>query len=516
MSPKTEKSLVLATAFGEGLTVLVIEIAGARALAPYYGSSLKVWTAQITATLLFLALGYGAGGRFSRKDAPWKLPATFWLAGLWLALYPFLRNAVLASTAAHAGVAFGAFLASALLFGLPLLCLGAVSPLLVARLDAIQKGAGSAAGALFFTNTLGGLAGGWLTALLLIPHLPLRVALSASGLFLVLLGSLWGLLRRRSTGASWAAPLGALALMLLAPRPSASIPLNSHGTVATIMLRQESGVGLIQVMDVGAYGRSLLIDGVTQGGMDKVSGTSAYEFTEYLNFLSYRYHPKATSALLLGLGSGLLAKQLVLRGVATSAAEVEPLMEGVARQWFDLPASVKVHAEDGRAYLNHCASTYDLVFLDAFAGENAPWYLSTREGLGAIKAVLNPGGRLLINSVTRSEGSEGLKRMEASLLDAFGEAVVYVDNPNDEERSHLTNATLVAGLGLKPTAGTCPSKVAARLEPKIAEFMKLGRKAVAGRVMTDELSDLDYAESELRLEWRKLVFEALGPELLAD
>src|SRR5947199_1903975 len=149
------KRAILATAFVEGISVLVVEIAGARALAPYFGSSLYVWTAQITATLLFLALGYGLGGRFSRTPGAWKLPAVFWAAGLWLALYPFLRNSVLGVAAARFGVAGGSFLASALLFGLPLSCLGAVSPLLIARLDALQAGAGSAAGQLFLINTLG-------------------------------------------------------------------------------------------------------------------------------------------------------------------------------------------------------------------------------------------------------------------------------------------------------------------------------------------------------------------------
>jgi len=192
-------------------------------------------------------------------------------------------------------------------------------------------------------------------------------------------------------------------------------------------------------------------------------------------------------------------------------------MEGVARTWFDMPGPVKVIPEDARAWLNRCDKAYDLVFLDAFAGENAPWYLTTREGMAQIKRVLNPGGRLLINSVTRSGGSEGLKRLEANLLDAFGEALVFVDTPNDQGKSDLTNATLVAGSGLRASPLACPSKVVKRLEPKLAAFMQLGRPAKAGAdIMTDDHCDLDYAESSLRLEWRRLIFESMGPQLLAD
>ena len=128
---------------------------------------------QITATLLFLALGYGLGGRLCRRG-PMTLPAVLWVAGGWLALYPLWRTALLVSL--HAlGISLGAFLG--LGRGCSVrrsLCLGAVSPLLIQRLGQGGIEGGQAAGSLFLTNTLGGLAGGWLTALVLVPHVPLR------------------------------------------------------------------------------------------------------------------------------------------------------------------------------------------------------------------------------------------------------------------------------------------------------------------------------------------------------
>ena len=288
------KQALLATAFLEGVSVLVVEIAGARALAPYFGSSLYVWTAQITATLLFLALGYGLGGWLSRTPRAWNLPAVFWGAGLWLALYPFLRNGVLGFAAARFGVAEGSFLASVLLFGLPLGCLGAVSPLLIARLDALDKGAGSAAGRLFLVNTLGGLAGGWLTALVLIPHLPLRLALAGTGAVLACLGALWAMAwPRRAASLAPIVPFLAGVLFRLAPHPTDTLLF--IGIPATVLERHQSGVGLIQVLEAGGLGqapyRVLMIDGVTQGGIDLATGLSAYEFSAYLNDLAWRFHP---------------------------------------------------------------------------------------------------------------------------------------------------------------------------------------------------------------------------------
>jgi SAM-dependent methyltransferase len=252
--------------------------------------------------------------------------------------------------------------------------------------------------------------------------------------------------------------------------------------------------------------------------MSKESGTSAYEFSEYLNLLSHRYRPDAKSALLLGLGCGLLAKQLDARGVKVTVAELEPLMEKAAREYFGMPDSVKVEVADARSYLNSCKERYDLVILDAFAGENAPWYLCTEEALGQVKRVLNPGGRMLANVVTRSKGSEGLGRLESGMLKAFGEAKVFVEAARSgEDTRGLVNASLVAGTALSPTALPFPSKVFSRVEPRLKELLEQERPAVAGgREMKDESSDYDVVEAELRAQWRDLVFQGLSPKILAD
>lgn len=515
MDPKRP---ILATAFIEGLCVLIVEIAGARALAPFYGTSLRVWTAQITATLLFLALGYGLGGKLSKAAGRFSLPGVFWGAGAWLGLFPWMRVTVLTVTATLPGVGIGAFAASSVLFGIPLLCLGAVSPLLIQRLQEGDRG-GAAAGGIFLTNTLGGLAGGWLTALALVPHFPLRLVLAGTGLVLALLGSLWALQLKK---ASLSVGLPALLLISLfvAPRPLRSFPLGSGQGV--ILHAESSASGLIQVLDMQRDGYSqavsLLLDGITQGGMDRASGLTIYEFTEYQAMLSWRFHPTAKRALLLGLGSGVLAKELHMRGLQVEVAEIEPRMEAIAREYFGLPAEVNVHAEDGRAYLQRSQEQYDLIFLDAFAGENAPWYLMTVEGLEAMKRRLAPGGRLLINTVTGEAGSPGLERLEAGLSRSFGEGLVFLEANKAGSSAGLVNACVVAGQGLKPELA---AKYSSQVPGFIAERAQalLGRERplrVGGPFCTDEHSDLESADAPLRLQWRKIVLGQMGAAVLGD
>jgi len=517
-NPKTLKLLFILTAFMEGISVLIVEIAGARALAPFYGTSLKVWTAQITATLLFLALGYWFGGFLSRKTGNLKLAMVFLAAGVWLVLFPFLRVIVLKTTADVFDIAVGSFLSAVILYGIPLLSLGAVSPLLIERLDRLGAGAGSAAGTLFFTNTMGGLAGGWLTALWLIPNIPLRMVLSSTGMLLVAISIFWGLtLKSVKPVVACILLLLPAVLVLTGPKPARTITFDD-GTKGSIVYATGSSLGYLQVLETSDGTRSLMLNGAIQGG--ELYGLSAYPFTEYQNFISYRYHPEAKSALLLGLGAGILGKDLVKRGVAVTAVELEPKMGEIARSYFGLPNSVRLIFEDARTYLNQNTQRFDLVFLDVYAGENMPWYLATNEAMALIKKALNPGGCLVVNIMTWTSGhSPDLVRMEKTIRGAFSETKGFIAlHGAGGTGQHLTNAVLVAGEKLTPTDQPFPEKQLPWIKLQCEALKPLPDNTQQSAVpqQTDDWSDLDYADADIKLVYRRLVSSELGAGILGD
>ena len=515
--------VVFPTAFLEGASVIIIEIAGARALAPFFGTSLQVWTATITVTLFFLAVGYGLGGVLARRLSGWMLPALFATAGFWTTLYPLWRTAILDLASQKLGVAIGSLISASILFGVPLLMLGSVSPVLIAYIDRRRPGAGTAAGKLFFTNTMGGLIGGWVTAFVLIPHSSLRVALVATGVGLICLGLIWVLVARNHGAALLVVPMLLLSgYILLFVRPERSF-IDKYNQHFELMYSHQSGIGLLQVLnyDDPNQGRMLLINGVMQGAMNERTGRASmdWESLDYihnLHLLAYSLHPNARTALQLGLGAGLLPKELSRRGVKVTAIEIEPRMVELSRKYFDLPDSVDVRISDARTFLRNDPSKYDLIFLDTFASESTAWYLLTKEAFTEMRDKLNPGGRLIINTVAyASPDKPGLERIETSVLAAFPQAMVYPERPHTDNPEELINATIVAGANLQPQM-VLPPNDDYRMTSLAALISHARPARNIGQPTTDDRSDTDYVQAPLRIRWRTLIWDAVNSTLLWD
>jgi hypothetical protein len=104
------------TAAVTGAAIMIVEILGAKMLAPYVGTSHFVWTAQIAVTLVALATGYYAGGMLVDRSA--RLSRLYW-AILCAAIYLGVTVLVVEPVAywcLNFKLALGSLLASAFLF----------------------------------------------------------------------------------------------------------------------------------------------------------------------------------------------------------------------------------------------------------------------------------------------------------------------------------------------------------------------------------------------------------------
>jgi hypothetical protein len=157
-------------AFWSGFFVMGVELLCGRLLAPNFGSSVYVWGALITVFMLALSIGYLAGGRWSQNN-PSLLRLGLLLGAAALTALPVLLLA--GATLENLAIAipdprFGSLAAAALLFFVPTVFSGMVSPYCVRLLVDSQQTSGRRAGQLYFVSTFGSAAGTIMTSFYLV------------------------------------------------------------------------------------------------------------------------------------------------------------------------------------------------------------------------------------------------------------------------------------------------------------------------------------------------------------
>src|SRR5437016_2721471 len=171
----TQGWVLILQVFVAGAASLAVELAASRLLAPYFGTSLFVWANLIGLILLYLTIGYYLGGRIAdRYPRPVVLYGLTSAAALLISAIPPLSRPILSwSQSAFAtysiSVFYGSLVAVILLFALPMILLGCVSPFAIRlRIEQVGK-SGRTSGQLYAISTAGSILGTFLPVLWLIP-----------------------------------------------------------------------------------------------------------------------------------------------------------------------------------------------------------------------------------------------------------------------------------------------------------------------------------------------------------
>src|SRR5690242_6161554 len=115
-SAPLQRYSVHAIAFFSGAVILVLEVLGARILAPHLGSSFAVWVNIIGTILASLSVGYYLGGLLADRNQ--KLLPAILLAGAVACSLVYFERPLLPDFG-NLGLGWGSLLAAVLLFSPP-------------------------------------------------------------------------------------------------------------------------------------------------------------------------------------------------------------------------------------------------------------------------------------------------------------------------------------------------------------------------------------------------------------
>jgi MFS family permease len=165
-----KRSLIFLIAGWSGFFVMAVELLSGRILAPNFGNSIYVWGGIITIFMLALSIGYLIGGRLSIREPSLKKLAIILIAAA-ASTTPvvLLSNAILDNIfTLFQDPRYGSLISATILFFLPTMISGIISPYAVRLLVTESNRSGHFAGLLYFVSTFGSAAGTILTSFYLV------------------------------------------------------------------------------------------------------------------------------------------------------------------------------------------------------------------------------------------------------------------------------------------------------------------------------------------------------------
>ena len=497
--------------FVSGFTTLGVEMAASRLLDPWFGNSLIVWASLIGLILLYLSVGYWLGGRLSERSP--HLLALLRIGGLGalgVGLIPVVARPVLrlASTGLadfNTGLLAGSMLAVLVLFAVPVILLGCVSPFALRLLIPGVQGSGAVAGRLYAISTAGSLLGSFLPVLWLIPAIGTRrtfASLAAALLVVILLG----FLRARRAWDALAAVLAA-AVVIAAGWGDVGPIKAAPG----LLYETESAFNYIQVVDAGFETQLRLNEGEGIHSVYRPAGQLADGIWDYFMlapaFNPAPYHPRQVKRVaLVGLAAGTIASLYTQAygPIPIDGAELDPAIIAAGRRFFDMnEPNLNAVAMDGRRFLlvgpqgNHAPAEptdqitgqqtnqpislranphanqstplpiYDVIAVDVYRPPYIPFHMVTEEFFALARARLAEDGVVAVN-VGRTHTDYSLVDAVAATMKRVYPSVFIVDEP--DEGSTLGNS-LVVGTLRPATAEDFTANLAAfaQASPLLAE-----------------------------------------------
>ena len=417
---------------------LIIEIVAARILAPSIGVSLFTWTSIIGIVLAGISVGNYLGGLVAdRFPSPTTLGIILLGAGVTsisiLPLFALVSDAFFGLPIIPRIV-----LLTAVLFLLPSLILGMVTPVVIKlRLQDLAR-TGNVVGKIYAISTAGSIFGVFITGFVLIQWIGTRPILMGVAAFLVFMALAFGGL--------WNARIPGLAFVGVFVGVGAFSYFN--GSLESTCLR-ESNYFCIKVAEREIEGRTirtLTLDQLLHSYVsieDPTFLVYSYEkvFADVATYIA-RDNPDLR-ALFIGGGGYTMPRFLEVTYPESNleVIEIDPAVTQVATEYLGLIPNTKIvtYNQDARMSVPQLENgQYDLIIGDAFNDVSVPYHLTTLEFNEQLHDLLTDEGVYMVNVVDKRHSGQFLRAYVNTLSRTFPYIYVMRDDENWEDDGRYT------------------------------------------------------------------------------
>ena len=457
-----------------GAMTMVLELVAARVLSPYVGSSNLIWTSIIGIMLVFMSLGYWAGGKIADKKHDINDLSQFILiSAITTSIIPILETIIVNNLAqVIEQLIIVAIISAIFIFGIPSFMLATASPIAVKLKNEEEKKVGSVSGRISSLSTIGSIFGTFFAGFVLIPNVGVSNIIIGSSILLLMLSILIHPKKDKKYVISMIIVTLVIILLCLTGKNLFKI---AHLDVIKDEDSEYSRIWVkdIKVADNVSY-KTLQVDTELESYMNEQTGEMGAKYLGYYDLFEY-YNKNAKDALLIGGAAYTYPKHYLKRydDKKIDVVEIDPKMTQIAEEEFDLDVNnpnLGIYHQDGRSYLNYSKNKYDVIMIDAFTGRNVPFELTTYEAMCNAKRMLNEGGIVMTNVISSLEGKDSkfIKHEYATYKKVFDDVKLFMVNTQD--KNQVQNLILIGIKGESNIDKSKEEKYQVLLETEVKDF----------------------------------------------
>ncbi len=416
-----------AVSFTSGACLMILEITASRVLAPEFGNTVYLWSAIIGMILAALTMGYQLGGHLAERGRPALLVYLSCGAGASVAIVPLWSSWLLPKLAASMSPSGGALVGTALLFFVPSVLIGALSPVAVKVVNLGGADAGRASGHISALGAMGSILGTFGAGFVLLPAMGTQDVLTGVALALALIGVSGALVAKLSRGA----PI-AVAVLVIAPAFVDHEPRLLEGE--RLLHEEETFYHRVRVTEydsrIGRI-RQLDLDSTREGARALDSEVLPFWYTRFIRIAPmYLTAPKRAAFVGGGAFTMPIRFAKMYPDANVDVYELDPKVVEMGVEFFELGEYEKIRAVtgDARRNLKVTDARYDFVFGDAYNGVSwIPFHLATKEFYTLVADRMTDGGVYMSNVISSLDPDRGAFFFSTvkTLREVFGHVQVY-------------------------------------------------------------------------------------------
>ena len=438
-----KKYMLEITVFICGAIGMILELVAARVLSPYVGSSNLIWTTIIGVMLISMSVGYWLGGKKADKDPSRNSLSNLILLGaLTASLIPLLETVLVSNFAKITdNLVVIALITSAVIFGIPSFVVATVSPFAVKLRDKEYENLGEISGSTSSLSTIGSIFGTFLAGFFLIPTFGVRTIVLGITIVLLILA----ILLHEDKNRKYFIFVAIIAISIFAFQILGKVVFEKQNPdIIEDVDSQYSRIWIKQVAANDTTYKTMQVENGLESYVDEKTGDMGARYLYYYDLADY-YLKDFKSTLMIG-GAAYTYPTYYLdkyEDKTIDVAEIDEKMTELTEKHFNLDINnerLNIYHQDGRSFLNTTKNKYDVILIDAFKGENAPFGLTTYEAMKNARNILNDNGMVITNVISSLEGEEAdfIEYEYSTYKKVFDDVKVFkVRNYEDNERQNI-------------------------------------------------------------------------------